>query len=66
MPVFEAPVLARALYGSTKVDREIPAGLYVAVEQVLTYVYQLKHLSPQLAARMVKPTPTVGPEFADS
>lgn len=66
VPVFEAPVLARALYGSTKLDREIPAGLYVAVAQILTYIYQLKHLSPQLAARMVKPSPQVGPEFADA
>ena len=37
-----APPLARAIYFSTKLDQEIPAGLYVAVAQVLAYVYQLR------------------------
>jgi len=37
-----APPLARALYHSTRIDREIPAGLYLAVAQVLAYVFQLK------------------------
>lgn len=40
--IFEAPPLARALYYSTELDQEIPAGLYLAVAQVLAYVYQLK------------------------
>jgi flagellar biosynthetic protein FlhB len=38
-----APPLARALFASTDIDREIPAGLYVAVATVLAYVYQLRH-----------------------
>lgn len=42
VPVFEAPPLARALYFSTELNREIPAGLYLAVAQVLAYVYQLR------------------------
>jgi flagellar biosynthetic protein FlhB len=66
VPVFESAPLARALYRSTRLGKEIPAGLYVAVAQVLTYIYQLKHLAPQLAARMVKPEPRVGAEFLDS
>ena len=37
-----APSLARALYFSTRIDAEIPAGLYRAVAQVLAYVYQLR------------------------
>ncbi len=37
----EAPPLARALYASTEINQEIPAGLYVAVANILTYVYQL-------------------------
>jgi len=41
VPLFAAPPLARALYYSTEVDQEIPAGLYLAVAQVLAYVYQL-------------------------
>jgi flagellar biosynthetic protein FlhB len=42
VPIFEAPPLARALYWSTEIDQEIPAQLYLAVAQVLAYVYQLK------------------------
>jgi len=40
--LLESPALARAVYYSTEVDQEIPAGLYLAVAQVLAYVYQLK------------------------
>jgi flagellar biosynthetic protein FlhB len=40
--LFEAPLLARALYWTTKVNQEIPAPLYLAVAQVLTYVYRLR------------------------
>jgi flagellar biosynthetic protein FlhB len=42
VPFVEAPRLARALYYSTELDREIPKGLYLAVAQVLAYVYHLK------------------------
>ncbi|MDX5332620.1 MAG: flagellar type III secretion system protein FlhB [Gammaproteobacteria bacterium] len=45
VPLFEAPPLARALYYSTDIDQEIPGGLYVAVAQVLAYVYQLKNVT---------------------
>ena len=41
MPLFEAPPLARALFRSVAIGAEIPTSLYVAVAQVLTYVYQL-------------------------
>ena len=39
VPIFESPRLARALYKSTDLNREIPATLYVAVAQVLSYIY---------------------------
>jgi flagellar biosynthetic protein FlhB len=42
VPVVEAPPLARALYRTVDLGREVPAALYVTVAQVLTYVYQLK------------------------
>ena len=42
VPIFSAPPLARAIYFSTEIDQEIPAGLYFAVAQVLAYIYQLK------------------------
>ena len=39
--IISTPPLARALYYSCELDQEVPAGLYVAVAQVLAYVYQL-------------------------
>jgi flagellar biosynthesis protein FlhB len=42
VPIFEAPPLARALFKSVEIGGEIPASLYVAVAQVLTYIYQLR------------------------
>lgn len=42
VPLFEAPLLARALYASTKLNDEIPAGLFLAVAQVLAYIFQLR------------------------
>jgi flagellar biosynthetic protein FlhB len=46
VPRLEAAALARALYWSTEVNREIPQGLYLAVAQVLAYVYQLRQPRP--------------------
>ncbi len=42
VPIFSAPPLARALYHSTELNHEIPAGLYLAVAQVLAYIFQLQ------------------------
>ena len=42
VPIVEAPPLARALHRAVPLDAEIPSALYVAVAQVLTYVYQLR------------------------
>lgn len=42
IPVISVPPLARALYFSTKLNAEIPRGLYIAVAQVLAYVFQLR------------------------
>jgi flagellar biosynthetic protein FlhB len=63
--VFEAPQLARALYASTDLDREIPSGLYMAVAQVLSYVFRIKTMNPTLAARLARPEPKLGDEFKD-
>ena len=43
VPVFESPRLARALYRSTDLNKEIPDGLYVAVAQVLSYIFRDPH-----------------------
>jgi len=63
VPLFEAAPLARAIYGTTDIDREIPQGLYVAVAQVLSYVFQIRSLTPHRAARLRRPAPVVGAEF---
>jgi flagellar biosynthetic protein FlhB len=42
VPVMENPPLARALYKLVPVGREIPSQLYVAVAEVLAFVYRLK------------------------
>lgn len=38
----ESPILARAIYYTTELEGEIPQGLYVAVAQVLAYIFQLR------------------------
>ena len=48
VPIFEHPQFARALYFTSEIGREISPRLYVAVAQVLTYIYQL-------TGRMAKP-----------
>lgn len=40
--IVSSPSLARAVYHSTDLNQEIPAGLYLSVAQVLAYVYQLR------------------------
>jgi flagellar biosynthetic protein FlhB len=42
VPIFEAPPLARALHRHVEIGAEIPASLYVAVAQVLTYLAQVR------------------------
>ena len=42
VPILQAPPLARALHHTTEIDQEIPAALYLAVAQVLAYVFKLR------------------------
>lgn len=58
--LLESPALARAVYYSTEVDQEIPAGLYLAVAQVLAYVYQLRQYH---AGKAKKPSMLKDPEI---
>ena len=44
--LFEAPELARALYFTTDLEKPIPDGLYLAVAQVIAYVYSLEGARP--------------------
>jgi flagellar biosynthetic protein FlhB len=40
IPVMEMPALARSIYHHTDIGDEIPEGLYIAVAQVLAFVFQ--------------------------
>ncbi|HAY95415.1 flagellar biosynthesis protein FlhB [Shewanella sp.] len=40
--IVSAPPLARAIYHTTKLDQQIPEGLFTAVAQILAYVFQLR------------------------
>ena len=53
--LFEAPPLARALYASTDINDEIPGALYLAVAQVLAYVFQLKTATRKKGSKKPRP-----------
>lgn len=42
IPILSAPPLTRATYYSTEIGEEVPAGLYIAIAQVLAFVFQLR------------------------
>ena len=65
VPVFESPKLARALYRTTDLDKEIPQGLYMAVAQVLSYIFRVRTMNPTQAARLNRPSPQLGAEYSD-
>jgi flagellar biosynthesis protein FlhB len=78
VPIFHAPPLARALHRVVPIGGEIPVPLYVAMAQVLTYVYQVRtarrtgaapptppHIDPALdegADAAAAPKPSEAPE----
>jgi flagellar biosynthesis protein FlhB len=55
VPLFEAPPLARVLFRDVDLNAEVPSSLYVAVAQVLTYVFQLRTATATGASRPVRP-----------
>jgi len=64
IPLIEAPPLARALYATTPLGHEIPAALYVAVAQILAYVYQLKQATEHgSSVPSPPPQPEIDPEL---
>lgn len=40
--IVQAPPLARAIFYNSEVGEEIPEGLYVAIAQILAYIFQLR------------------------
>ena len=47
VPILAAPPLTRAVYYSTEIGEKIPSGLYIAVAQVLAFVFQLRRYRKQ-------------------
>ena len=43
VPVVSSPRLARAVFHTTELEQEIPSALYMAVAQVLAYVFHLRN-----------------------
>lgn len=62
---FEAPPLARALYWTTEIGAEIPAQLYLAVAQVLTYVFRLQTAMDGQGEWPDRPYVEVDPELTE-
>jgi flagellar biosynthetic protein FlhB len=46
IPVIQNIPLARAMYQTVNIDQEIPSELYLAMAEVLSYVYKLRGTSP--------------------
>lgn len=65
IPMFAAPLLARALYASTALHQEIPAELYVAVAQVLAFVNQVEAARTRGVKPPNPPQPKVPAEFEE-
>ncbi|OED37912.1 flagellar biosynthesis protein FlhB [Chromatiales bacterium (ex Bugula neritina AB1)] len=56
VPIFQAPLLARVIYHQVKVNDEIPHELYLAVAQVLAYVFTLRQYKAGNAEQPQLPT----------
>jgi len=61
--LMETPPLARALYYTTDIGEEVPHGLYVAVAQVLAYVFQLRDVQKNGGKKPSRPKPEVPQEY---
>ena len=64
VPIFEAPPLARVLFRDVDLNGEVPSTLYVAVAQVLTYVFQLRTATAHGSDR--PPRPIIDPAIEET
>lgn len=65
VPRLELPPLARALFTHTRLEQEIPPALYLAVAQVLAYVYRLRSAKSMGAAWPSAPQAVPVPDEMD-
>lgn len=47
IPIVENPPLARLIYNDVEIDQEIPEELYVAVAEIMAYVFKLRNKAGQ-------------------
>jgi flagellar biosynthesis protein FlhB len=62
VPIVSSPALARAIYFNTELNEEIPGGLYMAVAQILAYVFQLRQFHARRGRRPSLPDDLEIPE----
>ena len=60
--IFSSPQLARAIYRNSKIGETIPTELYMAVAQILAYVYQLQNSVQQSGRKIQAPVDLNIPE----
>ncbi|MEC8159004.1 MAG: EscU/YscU/HrcU family type III secretion system export apparatus switch protein, partial [Pseudomonadota bacterium] len=58
VPLFQSPVLARALYFTTEIEAFIPEPLFEAVAQVIAYIFNINSINRSSSLRD-KPIPRV-------
>ena len=64
IPVLQSPMLARALYANAELNQDIPSALFLAVAQVLAYIYRLKAaMRGQGPMPLDVPQPFIPPEL---
>lgn len=61
--ILRTPPLTRAVYHNTDVGQEIPDGLYMAIAQVLAYVFQLRQFRKGRGAKPGMPDFPIPPEM---
>jgi flagellar biosynthetic protein FlhB len=71
VPIFEHPEFTRAVYFTSEIGEEVSPRLYVAVAQVLTYIYQLTGRTvaggkrPSAKAKPAKPDITIDADLLE-
>jgi flagellar biosynthetic protein FlhB len=63
--ILESPKLARAIYANTELDAEIPESLYLAVAEILAFVFQVKNFNGRSGAYPTQPHNIVVPDELD-
>ena len=63
--ILESPKLARAIYANTELDSEIPEALYLAVAEILAFVFQVKNFNGRSGSYPSQPHNIVVPDELD-